>query len=33
MKQWWNENWPPVIMIGTLAVGMIIIGFVNGWSG
>jgi hypothetical protein len=29
---WWDRNWFGVALIAFLAVGMVVIGLVNGWS-
>lgn len=32
MREWFKENWPPMIPAGIIIVGMVIIGLKNGWS-
>jgi hypothetical protein len=29
---WWERNWFPVVMVSMIGGGMLLIGFVNGWS-
>lgn len=31
-KDWWYEHCHAVLMVGVMLVGMVTIGFVNGWS-
>lgn len=29
---WWHRNWMPAMLVGLFAVGMVVIGLVNGWA-